>query len=240
MSALSSDALRSYRGLPSRRTRLLGSMPASPWSTSRRPGWTRPTTRSSRSRQSRSPTGGSVWTTPATSSFARITCLTGTRIRIHGLREADLEEAKPLDEVLDTLIEALAGRVLVAHVAAVERGFLGAALSTVGEKLRNPIVDTAALDQELRRLRGQPAASGDPVGLSEMARALGLPVHRPHEADGDALTTAQAFIALATHLYEFELQTVGSLRRLEDATTRPGLVSRFLAILQRRGGSARP
>lgn len=155
-------------------------------------------------------------------------------IRIHGLREADLEEAKTLDEVLDTLIEALAGRVLVAHVAAVERGFLGAALSTVGEKLRNPIIDTAALDLELRELRGQPTASGNPIGLSEMARALGLPVHRPHEADGDALTTAQAFIALATHLDEFELQTVGSLQRLELATTRPGLVARFLGILQRR------
>jgi DNA polymerase-3 subunit epsilon len=153
-------------------------------------------------------------------------------IRIHGLREADLEQAKPLDEVIDVLIEALAGRVLVAHVAAVERGFLGAALSTIDEQLRNPIVDTAALDRELRRLRGQPTASGDPVGLSEMARALGLPVHRPHEADGDALTTAQAFIALATHLDEFELQTVGSLRRVEDSSGRPGLLSRFLGFLR--------
>jgi DNA polymerase-3 subunit epsilon len=153
-------------------------------------------------------------------------------IRIHGLREADLEQAKPLDEVIDVLIEALAGRVLVAHVAAVERGFLGAALSTIDEQLRNPIVDTAALDRELRRLRGQPTASGDPVGLSEMARALGLPVHRPHEADGDALTTAQAFIALATHLDEFELQTVGSLRRVEDSSRRPGLLSRFLGFLR--------
>lgn len=154
-------------------------------------------------------------------------------IRIHGLREADLEEAKPLDEVLHALIESLAGRVLVAHVAAVERAFLGGALSTLGEKLRNPIVDTAALDRELRRLRRQPTASSDPVGLSEMARALGLPVHRPHEADGDALTTAQAFIALATHLDEFELQTVGSLRRVEDESRRPSLISRFLGTLRR-------
>jgi DNA polymerase III subunit epsilon len=29
---------------------------------------------------------------------------------------------------------------------------------------------------------------------------LGLPLHRPHEASGDALTTAQAFVALATLL----------------------------------------
>ena len=49
-------------------------------------------------------------------------------IRIHGLRPADLVDAPPLDEVLDRLLPALAGRALVAHVASVERGFLGAAL----------------------------------------------------------------------------------------------------------------
>ncbi len=54
-------------------------------------------------------------------------------IRIHGLREADLVEAPPLEEVLDELLEALAGRALVAHVAAVERGFLRAALSKRGD-----------------------------------------------------------------------------------------------------------
>jgi DNA polymerase III subunit epsilon len=36
-------------------------------------------------------------------------------------------------------------------------------------------------------------------------------VHRPHRAAGDALTTAQAFIALATHLESHGRQTVGSL-----------------------------
>ena len=42
---------------------------------------------------------------------------------------------------------------MVAHVAAVERGFLEAALAEHGSELRNPIVDTAVLDRELRRLR---------------------------------------------------------------------------------------
>jgi DNA polymerase III subunit epsilon len=136
---------------------------------------------------------------------------TGDSIRIHGLREADLAEAAPLSEQIDTLLEALTGRVIVAHVAAVERGFLGAALEERGLELRNPIVDTAALDRELRRLRRQPPAEQEPIALSAMARELGLPVHRPHHADGDALTTAQSFIALATHLEEFGAQTVGSL-----------------------------
>jgi DNA polymerase-3 subunit epsilon len=135
-------------------------------------------------------------------------------IRIHGLREADLSEAAPISDLLDGLLGAITERALVAHVAAVERGFLGATLSANGLELRNPIVDTAALDRELRRLRREPPASRDPVGLSDMARSLGLPVHRPHHADGDALTTAQALIALATHLEAFGPQTLSSLELL--------------------------
>jgi DNA polymerase-3 subunit epsilon len=135
-------------------------------------------------------------------------------IRIHGLRESDLTDAAPLSEQLDLLLEALTGRVIVAHVAAVERGFLGTALAGRGLEVHNPFVDTALLDRELRRLRQAPAAEQEPIGLSAMARELGLPVHRPHHADGDALTTAQAFIALAAHLDEFDPQTVGSLERI--------------------------
>jgi DNA polymerase-3 subunit epsilon len=146
-------------------------------------------------------------------------------IRIHGLREADLEKAAPLREHLDVLLEGITGRPIVAHVAAVERGFLGAALAEHGLELLNPMIDTAALDRELRRLRRQAPAESDPIGLSAMARELGLPVHRPHHADGDALTTAQAFIALVAHLEEFGPQAVGSLVRisLPDRRHKPSL-----------------
>jgi DNA polymerase III subunit epsilon len=152
-------------------------------------------------------------------------------IRIHGLRDADLADAPPLSERLDLLLDALTGRGVVAHVAAIERGFLGAALSSVGLNLRNPIVDTAALDRELRSLRRDPAGR-DPIGLSDMARRLGLPVHRPHHADGDALTTAQAFIALATHLEGFRAQTLGSLEGISRRPPRPG---RLRSLLHRFG-----
>jgi DNA polymerase-3 subunit epsilon len=133
-------------------------------------------------------------------------------IRIHGLREADLAGAPSLTERIDELLEAITGRAMVAHVARIERGFLGTALESLGLVLRNPVVDTAELDRELHRLRRDPGR--DPVGLSETARGLGLPVHRPHHADGDALTTAQAFIALAAHLEAFGPQTLGSLERI--------------------------
>jgi DNA polymerase-3 subunit epsilon len=163
-------------------------------------------------------------------------------IRIHGLREADLADAPTLDEVLDDLLEALTGSAIVAHVASIEVGFQTAALEPRGLTLRNPVVDTAALAIELSRLRREPAPSrtgevppGVAVstpGLGDLARWLGLPIHRPHEADGDALTTAQAFIALATHLEAYEEPlTVGALQRISQQRGRrspePGLLRRL-------------
>jgi DNA polymerase III subunit epsilon len=133
----------------------------------------------------------------------------GPSIRIHGLRSGDLVAEPPLSAVLDELLEALTGKVLVAHVAEIERGFLDAALHLHGIQLVNQVVDTAALAAELFRRRGRQLP--DPTALSPLARALGLPVHRPHHADGDALTTAQVFLALVTHLDALEPQTVGSL-----------------------------
>jgi DNA polymerase-3 subunit epsilon len=145
-------------------------------------------------------------------------------IRIHGLREVDLADALPLDQVLDGLLEALTGRVLVAHVAPIESEFLRAALLPRGLSLRSPIIDTAQLAVELSRLQRRPLLSEDDdtpariaissPGLGDLARSLGLPVHRPHHAEGDALTTAQAFIALATHLDAYSPQTIGSLVRI--------------------------
>ncbi len=150
-------------------------------------------------------------------------------IRIHGLRSSDLVEAPPLSAALDVLLEALAGKVLVAHVAEIERGFLAAALQLQGLRLVNPVVDTAALAAELFRRRRRQLP--DPPALSPLARELGLPVHRPHHADGDALTTAQVFLALVTHLDALEPQTVGSL---SGCRRRAGGWSRLRSRLTRR------
>jgi DNA polymerase-3 subunit epsilon len=133
-------------------------------------------------------------------------------IVIHGLRSDDLADAPPLDMVIGEVIDAITGRALVAHVASIEKGFLSRALERAGVRLRNPIIDTAELAAELFSLRHR--SLGHPVGLSALADELALPVHRPHSADGDALTTAQVFLALATRLDRFEPQTVGSLARL--------------------------
>jgi DNA polymerase-3 subunit epsilon len=109
----------------------------------------------------------------------------------------------------------MTGRVMVAHVAWVEQSFLGRALGRQGVQLREPVLDTYELGKLLALERDEPPA---PRALDELARSLKLPVHRQHHALGDALTTAQVFIALATHLDESSPETVQSLARAKQRT----------------------
>ena len=131
-------------------------------------------------------------------------------ILIHGIRDSDLAEAPPLAEAIRPLLSAMAGRVLVVHVAWVERSFLGRALASHGVRLHEPVLDTCELGQLLASIRNEARA---PRALDELAMSMNLPVQRQHHALGDALTTAQLFLALATHLEEYSHETVRSLAR---------------------------
>ena len=134
--------------------------------------------------------------------------LTEQSVLVHGIRTVDLAQASPIDEAIQPLIGAMTGRVMVAHVAWVERSFLRRAFERQGIRLREPILDTYELGQLLALERQESAA---PRSLDELARSLNLPVQRQHHALGDALTTAQVFIALATHLDELTRESVQSL-----------------------------
>jgi DNA polymerase III subunit epsilon len=144
---------------------------------------------------------GRVLAGAAVSAFVRpATSPPAASIEIHGLLAADLAAAQPAGRALPPLVAAISGRIPVAHAAWVERAFLGPQLRALGSRMPRRIVDTALLWRLLCILRGE----GDPgrCALSRVAAELQLPAHRPHVAEGDALTTAQAFLALATHLEE--------------------------------------
>jgi DNA polymerase III subunit epsilon len=130
-------------------------------------------------------------------------------IPIHGIRDVDLVTAPRLAAGIDPLLEVIAGRVLVFHSAAIDRPFLKRALRQQGIRLRQPFVDTEALGRLW--LHEREGGLRRRLSLGDLAAALGLPAERPHDALADALTTAQVFIALATHLDAVRDQTVSSL-----------------------------
>jgi DNA polymerase-3 subunit epsilon len=118
-------------------------------------------------------------------------------LTVHGLRVADLADAPSIDDVAGDLVDLLSNRILVAHAAWVERAFLNRVLRPRGLRLRRAMIDTAAL---LRACRIVDANTAGEPNLEAAARELRLPVHTPHHALGDAFTTAQLFLALATRL----------------------------------------
>jgi DNA polymerase-3 subunit epsilon len=132
-------------------------------------------------------------------------------IRIHGIRAADLADAPPLEEAIAPLLAAMAGRVLVAHHASIERAFLRRALRRLGIRLRGPVIDTAVVARLW--LTERDGEMPPRMTLGGLAQACGLPVHSPHTAIGDALTTAQLFIATAGLLDARRPETVHGLTR---------------------------
>lgn len=133
-------------------------------------------------------------------------------VLIHKLRSVDLATAPPLTEAINRLLDVLAGRVPVFHTALVEQTFLGRELRRRGVSLPRD-ADTEALGRAWLRERDGQAPSG--LSLTGLASLLGQPAEPPHHALGDALTTAKAFIALATHLDAVRPQTVRSLQEIE-------------------------
>ncbi len=134
-------------------------------------------------------------------------------VLVHKLRLADVADAPPVAEAIDLVLNALSGRVPVFHAAFVERAFLGPQLAR--RRVRLPAaVDTEVLGR--RWLAERDGAAPEWMPLATLARELGQRAEPPHHALGDALTTAQAFIALARHLDKLAPQTVGSLVQADN------------------------
>lgn len=151
----------------------------------------------------------------------------GDAVTIHGLTHDDLEEGRPLAEVLAELRGALTGRALLAHHAAFDLAFLEAAFRAVGEEpVRPPDVCTLDLQRRLLERLGEV-----PPGALRLWRARerhGLPRARAHDALGDALACAELYLAQVAELGG------GRSLRLRDVRRREPWPRRLLAWLRGR------
>lgn len=138
-------------------------------------------------------------------------------IRVHGLLPDDTAHAPQVAELLPELLGLLRGRVLVVHVAGVDVAFLSRALRRVyGISLRGPAIDTARLAAAFHRedeLIGETGGRPPSLQLAALCARYGLPVHAEHDALGDALSTAQLFLAQASRLEQHGKPTLGHLLR---------------------------
>lgn len=127
---------------------------------------------------------------------------------IHGITHSKVQSAPDLLLILDELLRALEGKVVVVHYQAIERRFLAAALlARLNEDIVFPVVDTMELEARLHRskplslwarLRGKKPAS---LRLADSRRRYHLPFYQPHHALTDALATAELLQAQMAYHY---------------------------------------
>lgn len=119
---------------------------------------------------------------------------------IHAITDDEAMAGEDPCVVLADLLAVLAGRVLIAHYAPAERGFVDAACRRCfGGGLLVPTVDTLQLAQRSFARRGYEPVRGD-LRLAALRERYNLPRHAAHDALGDALATAELFLAQAEEL----------------------------------------
>ncbi len=119
---------------------------------------------------------------------------------LHGITDDDLAAALGLADVVPVLRAAVQGRVLVAHHAPIEIGFLDSAFGD-GQADRTPlhVVDTMTLQRRLL-VRGHGEPPPGALRLDAARRHFGLPRYAAHRAATDAIATAELLLAQVAEL----------------------------------------
>jgi len=139
--------------------------------------------------------------------------LTDESVVIHGITHSEIEDAPDIDDILDNLLQRLAGKVWVVHYHGIERPFIQATLlKRLQHKLEFPLIDTMAL--EARWHRNQPRSWWDKVKtqfgkpppqtsirLADSRERYHLPWYPPHNAATDALGCAELLQAQVSHRF---------------------------------------
>jgi DNA polymerase-3 subunit epsilon len=123
------------------------------------------------------------------------TQLEESNVIIHQITDAQKEQGQPLGIVVERLLKALAGKVMLVHFARIERQFLQqACLELYGFIPDFPIIDTLVIAK--RRLDKRDVAY-DPseLRLSNLRHQFQLPDHHGHDALNDAVATAELLLA---------------------------------------------
>jgi len=123
------------------------------------------------------------------------TTLEESNVIIHQITDAQKEQGQPLQIVVEQLLKALAGKVMLVHFARIERQFLQqACLELYGLAPDFPMIDTLVI---AKRQLDKRDTSYDPseLRLSKLRHNYQLPDHHGHNALNDAIATAELLLA---------------------------------------------
>lgn len=134
--------------------------------------------------------------------------LTSESVTIHGITHSAIERAPDLSEIIDPLLEAVAGKVWVVHYNGIERPFLkGGFEERLSESIHFPVIDTMEIEARFHRqkrslwdkLTGKKPVS---IRLADSRERYNLPFYAPHDAMTDALACGELLQAQVAHHFD--------------------------------------
>jgi len=150
---------------------------------------------------------GQVKLNNAQHKLIKIAGSVGQSATIHGLVDADLAQALPLDEAIQWLIKEATGKVLVAHHAPLDLSFIEQALfQKQCKKQRLFAIDTLRIEHQ-RLLRKQEVIKEGELRLNSCRSRYNLPNYDAHNALVDALSCAELLLA--------QISKMGGLDRIK-------------------------
>ncbi|USG63473.1 ATP-dependent DNA helicase DinG [Brevibacillus ruminantium] len=128
--------------------------------------------------------------------------------QLTGITDEMVADAPTLEDILPKFLPMLEGRTFVAHNASFDLQFLQDALLSQGYyTFDGYVLDTVELSRFLLPMQGS-------YRLGELADDLQIEHDRPHQADSDAIATAQLFLHLLHILEELPMVTIQRLQML--------------------------
>lgn len=117
---------------------------------------------------------------------------------IHGITDSDVTSAPQFEDILQQVLDAIAGKIVVVHYKNIERQFFNnTLLKRIGEGIQFPVVDTLDIEYAIQVrqssglinwLKGTKPGS---VRLGHARERYKLPAYQPHHALTDSLATAE-------------------------------------------------
>jgi DNA polymerase-3 subunit epsilon len=123
----------------------------------------------------------------------------GDSASVHGLTDTVVNAGLGWETVLDRVVDALAGRVLLVHHAGLDKALLDRMCQRrFGTRLHVPVSDTLELELTKRRNKHH-LEDGASLRLSDLRDFYGLPRYSAHNCLIDAIATAELLIAMVAH-----------------------------------------
>jgi DNA polymerase-3 subunit alpha (Gram-positive type) len=150
--------------------------------------------------------------------------LTEENIKITGITNEMVKDARTIEEVLPEFLEFIGDRTLVAHNAGFDTGFIRRECRAMGFPFENTYLDTLGLSRfvnsDLKRHK-----------LDIVAKHLGVGDFEHHRALADAETTGKILIAMFEKLKSDGVDSVEKLAKTISSNTDPKTLDMYHQII---------